>query len=210
MSDWQAARGVQPKNLFNVCFTGRQEGWLAESREPLLIMCLNKRFQLMSIQPEQIHITYSNKSDRPEHCSTGAPRHRLRGEHTYAHTLPHTHFIKKGLTDGYTHKDWTLNHLFHQIEYVHRVVFCFVFFKSGWHNKHVIRGNKNTVQKIMRVCPISLALPSHTLPGCRVLRLCVKKASKTAIKATGFSSSHCICMESEAHAQIIITKIPIN
>lgn len=26
MSDWQAARGVQPKNLFNVCFTGRQEG----------------------------------------------------------------------------------------------------------------------------------------------------------------------------------------
>lgn len=26
MSGWQAARGVQPKNLFNVCFTGRQEG----------------------------------------------------------------------------------------------------------------------------------------------------------------------------------------
>lgn len=26
MSGWHAARGVQPKNLFNVCFTGQQEG----------------------------------------------------------------------------------------------------------------------------------------------------------------------------------------
>lgn len=26
MSGWHAARSVQPKNLFNVCFTGRQEG----------------------------------------------------------------------------------------------------------------------------------------------------------------------------------------
>lgn len=26
MSGWQAAHGIQPKNLFNVCFTGQQEG----------------------------------------------------------------------------------------------------------------------------------------------------------------------------------------
>lgn len=83
MSGWQAAHGTQPKNLLNVCFTGWREGWLAESREPLLIICPNKRFQLMSPQPEPIYITYSNKSDRAEHCSTELLPQAKKRAHTH-------------------------------------------------------------------------------------------------------------------------------
>lgn len=39
---------------------------------------------------------------------------------------------------------------------------------------------------------------------------CVKNASKIGNQGNWISSAHCICIESEAHAQIIITKIPIN
>lgn len=78
---------------------------MAESREPLLIMCPNKRFQLMSLQPEQIYITYSNKSDRPEHRSVGlaVPATGQESKHTCMHTLTHTN----------------LHWLFDQIDYLH-------------------------------------------------------------------------------------------
>lgn len=69
------------KNLFTVCLAGWQESWLARSREhedKLLIMCPNKPFQLMSAQPQQIYITYSNKSDGPDlalYWATNSPAH---------------------------------------------------------------------------------------------------------------------------------------
>lgn len=39
----------------------------------------------MSPQPEQIYITYSNKSDRPERCSAGLAHHTA-GQDTHTHT----------------------------------------------------------------------------------------------------------------------------
>lgn len=85
------------ENLFNVSFTGWQEAWLAESTEPLLIVCPNKRFQLMSPQPEHICITHSNKSDRAERCSTELLHHATGQGRTHTHT----HICRKAPTDTY-------------------------------------------------------------------------------------------------------------
>lgn len=149
-----------------------------------------------STLPIQTKVT--DQSTAPLGCCT-TPQAKREHTHTHTHEGPHWHI---------QYMQAHTQNCIDQIDYLH----------------HVDRINNRLLKEVvLDWCLASVCVSCQEGPGPDAVRydaaLTVRGRQRRAMceeclkicnQGNWISSPHCICIESEAHAQIIITKIPIN
>lgn len=213
MSAWQAAWGMQPKIYLTSPSQGdkRLDWQRALSHFWSCVLTSDSSSCLLSLNTSALPIQtkVTEQSAAPLSCCTTP---QAKGEHTHTHTHmqegPHWHVLYMHVWT-HTQKNW----LFHQTDYQDKERA-----EISWKKQQLIKvvGTSHWgyawQMSGLCACPNSRVLALHCPEGCcsqRHTKIFAKNVSKSGAKATGFPALIAYAC-TEAHAQIIITKIPIN